>query len=68
MTKYRYRLRCDQCGDDPDGCFDGGSQLSEEGFDSPEQADEAGSIVAGRVGPWEYQVTDENGHEVKGEA
>lgn len=64
--KYRYRLWCGDCRDiDSQGCFDGGTELSEETFDTYGEAENAGSDMAGPCSLWEYCVTDEEGHEIK---
>ena len=65
VMRYRYRLWCDDCADDPHGCFNGGSMLSEETFDTPEQAVEAGSEAAEVCAPWDFCVTDEAGNVIK---
>ncbi len=63
--KYRYRLWCDDCTGDPHGCFNGSSMLSEEVFEKPEQAAEAGSEAADLCTPWDFCVTDEAGNAIK---
>lgn len=64
--RYRYRLWCHDCTDeDPQGCFDGGTQTSEETFDTPGEAADAGADYVDDVGPWDYEVIDEEGDEVE---
>ncbi len=60
--RYRYRLWCDDCNGDTDGCFNGSSMLSEETFDTPGQAALAGSDAADTCAPWDFCVTDEAGN------
>lgn len=60
--KYHYRIWCHDCtGSDPQGCFDGDTSTSDETFDTPEEAADAGSEMTSDVGPWDYYVVDENG-------
>lgn len=57
--KYRYRLSCPDCtGIDPEGCFDGGTWTSEDEFDTPEEAADAGYEATRRT-ITEYEVIDE---------
>src|SRR6266702_7141491 len=59
--KYRYRLSCPDCTDiDPQGCFDGGTHTSEEIFDTPEEASEAG-YKATSHNIYKFEVVDEKG-------
>jgi len=63
--KYRYRLWCNDCAGDSQGCFDGSSDLSLATFDTYEEAENAGYNAADRCAPWDYCVTDEDGKEIK---
>lgn len=65
VRKYRYCVWCDDCTEDGYGCFDGRSELSEETFDTWEDANKAGDKLTNDVAPWHYCVTDESGREVK---
>jgi hypothetical protein len=66
LEKYRYRVWCDDCtGEDPEGCFDGSTHLSEETFDTWDKANNAGAGYVHDVAPWDYCVTDEDGKEIK---
>ena len=59
--KYHYRLSCPDCTDiDPQGCFDGGTHTSEEIFDTPQEACDAG-YKATFHNIYEFEVIDEDG-------
>ncbi|GCE14184.1 hypothetical protein [Tengunoibacter tsumagoiensis] len=62
--KYRYRLFCDDCTGDEHGCFGGGSELSEEIFDTTSEAFDAGHAATESCAPWGFIVTDEDGRAV----
>ncbi|HEX9059127.1 MAG TPA: hypothetical protein VF941_03015 [Clostridia bacterium] len=50
-------MSCGDCtGEDPQGCFDGGTEQHE--FDSLEKAIEYAERVTKDVGPWEYMLID----------
>jgi hypothetical protein len=63
--KYRYRLWCPDCAGDPHGCFDGSSELSEDVFDTYEEAEDAADKAVGRT-VWDWEITDEAGKPVEG--
>ncbi len=59
MPPYRVVLYCSDCtGEDPDGCFDGGTEALEETFTDLELAHEAGWKATHDVGPWGYVIED----------
>lgn len=61
MKRYRYRVWCADCfSEDYQGCFNGGYDISEETFDTPQQANEAGEEAAGACGTWYHDVVGEN--------
>ncbi len=68
---YRVRLWCRYCtGEDPKGCFDGGTEFipgdSDEDaqFETVALAKTAGQAAIKGCGPWEYEVVDEDGEDV----
>jgi len=65
---YYVEIYCRDCtGADPDGCFDGGSEILSEKerpwpaikFESVEAAKDAGWDRVSDCGPWEFHVKDE---------
>lgn len=72
---YLVRLWCRDCtGEDPAGCFDGGTEFipSEDGDDAQEfetiaAAKDAGYSATKNCGLWEYEVTDEEGEDLPDE-
>jgi len=64
IVGYKYRLWCPDCyGQDPDGCFGGGTELSEETYHTIDEADDAGwERTRGTI--WAYDVVgvDAEGH------
>jgi len=66
VHKYRYRVWCQEChGEDPEGCFGGGTELSEEAFDTWDKANNAGAGYVHDIAHWKHCVTDESGKEIK---
>lgn len=62
MGKYRYRLSCPDCmGIDPLGCFGGGTQISEETFDTVQQVIEAAWNATLRT-IYDFDIVDEDGN------
>lgn len=56
-------LSCSDCtGEDPDGCFDGGTESvyedpkTHEPIMSEDQANEIGWRIIANVGPWEFRA------------
>lgn len=73
MTEYRVEIFCTDCtGQDPMGCFDGGSQILCESerpylvksFTELEQAKDAGYDATEDTGPWEFKILDNEGNYV----
>jgi len=69
MMMYRVRIYCDDCyGDDPLGCFDGGTQLLCDAappyetfvFANLDAARKAGADRVRNCSPWRYEVIDED--------
>jgi hypothetical protein len=67
---YRVRLWCRDCtGEDPQGCFDGGSELLESplgvvaDYGTEEEAEAAGRQAVRNCGPWEYEVVTDSGED-----
>ncbi len=55
---YRYRLYCPDCFmQDAEGCFDGRFEYSEDEYDTPLEAAEAGREAVSD-GIWKYQVVN----------
>lgn len=72
-TTFRVRLWCRDCtGEDPQGCFDGGTQLLETSappfdpatFPTLSAAVDAGHAETKDCGPWEFDVIDADDNEV----
>lgn len=63
---YRVRLSCPDCSDgqDPQGCFDGDTELLEEQFSSIAAALAAGH-AATRNSIWDFSIEDEDGRELE---
>lgn len=56
---FQVLLSCRDCtGEDPLGCFDGGTEWLNEGqtFATREEADAAGYAETKGCGPWEWEV------------
>lgn len=75
MNRFTVTIWCHDCtGEDPMGCFDGGSETI---YDDPpdsgqpildmERAFEIGDKTVMNCGPWDYYVTevDENGKKIR---
>jgi len=57
--RYRYRLWCNYCaGEGPDGCFGGGSEVSEETYATREEAEAAAAQCCRSGGPWGYAIEE----------
>lgn len=54
---WRLRIWCDDCsfGQDPQGCFGGGEDVSDEVFATKDEADRFACTV---TGPWDCQVVE----------
>lgn len=58
--KYRVRVSCSDCtGEDPLGCFEGGTEVLEESFASRAEAQRAGEDYTKDCGPWDFEVEEE---------
>jgi hypothetical protein len=61
MPPFQVRLSCRDCtGEDEQGCFEGGTELLNDGeqFDTRELAAAAGIAAIRGVGPWHFEVED----------
>lgn len=57
--RYRIRLSCHDCtGQDFQGCFDGGTELVDETFETVEAAN-AYAESKDWSGPWEWEIEEE---------
>ena len=58
-TKFRVRIYCPDCtGEDMGGCFDGGTKLLDDIFETREQAEKAGDeYVDDSI--WNYEIEEE---------
>lgn len=62
---YRVKVWCpDCCGEDPQGCFDGGVSFDEEEYPNLVEAVKSGEQWT-RRNIWQYEVVDQEGKEVE---
>ena len=61
MSKWKVRVWCKECGfeQDPMGCFEGGSEVLDEVFDTKEAAEDIGADY-GKGAPWDFEVFPHN--------
>jgi hypothetical protein len=67
---YRVRLSCSDCtGEDPLGCFDGGTELLNNGqeFATIEDAERAGDDETRGCAPWDYEIEEMPARVLSGE-
>lgn len=59
--RWRYRLWCPDCtGVDPDGCFEGGTELSEDTFETEQEAVAAAITACYDDSIWRYEIEKDN--------
>ncbi len=58
MVRYAVELYCADCsfGQDPLGCFDDGTELQPDTWDSVAEAKRAGWDAVRNCGPWEFRI------------
>jgi len=59
-VKWKVRVWCNDCGfgQDPMGCFEGGSEVLDEVFETVEVAEDAGSDYC-KCSTWDFELLEE---------